>query len=282
MKKCIPLVLLVWITVGCKKDRDAPVPMEQSVHLRLGNPTNAKTDDIENADNFLMVRQQYALSYNRSKGHANWVSWELTKEWLGEGAQQQDYLADPTLPDGWYKVLPSDYVNSGFVMGNLCPQTDRSKSVVDISATNLMTNIVPQAMELNRQSWTKLEEYCRDLAQKGYRLYIIAGTYGVGGVGSRGVVLRIRNQISVPTRIYKIVVAIPDGGTVEQITEHTPVIAVDFPNWSSVVNNRSWNSFITTPDDIEKNAGVTFFTRLPEEVRTKLRTVKFDPAKLPQ
>ncbi|GAB3172724.1 hypothetical protein GCM10027291_28060 [Telluribacter humicola] len=255
--------------------------MEQSVHLRLGNPTNAKTDDIVDADNFLMVRQQYALSYNRSKGHANWVSWELTRDYLGEGGQQQDYLADPTLPDGWYKVLPSDFTNSGFVMANLCPQADRSKSVVDITATNLMTNVIPQASELNRQSWTKLEEYCRDLAKKGYRLYIIAGTYGIGGVGSKGVVLRIKNQINVPTRIYKVIVAIPDGGTIEQITEFTPVIAVDFPNWSSIVNNKSWNSFITTPDDIEKNAGVAFFTNLPEPLRNKLRTVRFDPAKLP-
>ena len=34
-----------------------------SVHLILGNPSEA-TQDASNADNFLMLKPQYALSYN--------------------------------------------------------------------------------------------------------------------------------------------------------------------------------------------------------------------------
>lgn len=34
-----------------------------SVHLILGNPSGA-TQDASNADNFLMLKPQYALSYN--------------------------------------------------------------------------------------------------------------------------------------------------------------------------------------------------------------------------
>ncbi len=40
-----------------------------SIHLLLGNPSNA-TENIANVDNYLMIKPQYALSYNNSKGTA--------------------------------------------------------------------------------------------------------------------------------------------------------------------------------------------------------------------
>jgi DNA/RNA endonuclease G (NUC1) len=55
------------------------VTPSNSVHLALGNPSNAG----KNPDNYLMVKPQYALSYNNSKGTPNWVSWELNKSYLG-------------------------------------------------------------------------------------------------------------------------------------------------------------------------------------------------------
>src|SRR4029079_3745052 len=38
-----------------------------SIHLTLGNPSNA-TADTSNPTNFLMLKPQYALSYNRDRG----------------------------------------------------------------------------------------------------------------------------------------------------------------------------------------------------------------------
>jgi DNA/RNA endonuclease G (NUC1) len=52
-------------------------------HLFLGNPSGA-AHNREKPDNYLMTRRQYALSYNSSKGTPNWVSWQLSKRWLGK------------------------------------------------------------------------------------------------------------------------------------------------------------------------------------------------------
>lgn len=87
----------------------------------------------------------------------------------------------------------------------------------------------------------------------------------------------IKNGINVPAHTYKVIVAIPRGGTASSVTSDTPVIAVDFPNQSSLVNNKSWSAFITTPSAIEQAAKVTFFTNLKESLRKELRNERFDP-----
>ncbi|MBR8838821.1 MAG: DNA/RNA non-specific endonuclease [Stigonema ocellatum SAG 48.90 = DSM 106950] len=73
------------------------------VHLTLGNPSNAIAS-VSSPDNYLMIKPQYALSYNRSKGTPNWVSWELNKSYLGGVDRQNNFRPDNTLPAGWGRV----------------------------------------------------------------------------------------------------------------------------------------------------------------------------------
>ena len=49
-----------------------------SIHLTLGNPTRATTNQ-EETDNLLLIKDQYIVSYNKSLGRANWVCWHLQK-----------------------------------------------------------------------------------------------------------------------------------------------------------------------------------------------------------
>ena len=110
--------------------------------LLFGNPSGA-TADIGNENNYLMVKPQYTLSYNRSKATPNWVAWRLDSSWIGTAPRQDDYRFDPTLPAGWYRVGANSYSGSGFERGHMCPSGDRTRSVSDNSATFLMTNFGP-------------------------------------------------------------------------------------------------------------------------------------------
>src|SRR3954449_5974762 len=71
----------------------------QSIHdaaeqLVMGNPSGATTD-TNNPNNYLMQKQQYALSYSRDHGTPNWVSWHLDSSWItGVADRQDDYRAD--------------------------------------------------------------------------------------------------------------------------------------------------------------------------------------------
>jgi endonuclease G len=260
-------------TYSCTKKTVSPVATTADVHLLLGNPSKA-TSDPANLDNFLISRPQYTLSYNRSRATANWVSWHLSTDWKGNIRRQDNFRPDNTLPEGWYRANPGDYTNTGFDRGHLCPSDDRDKTEEDNNATFLMTNIIPQAPNNNRTTWRNLEEYCRSLMEKGNELYIIAGVYGQGGSGSNGGTTNTiaSGKITVPARLYKIVVVLPAGDQdLSQISASTRIIAVDMPNTQSA-DNLPWFEYRVAVDEIELATGHDFLDTLPAALQQQLES----------
>lgn len=243
-------------------------PPGRDDNMALGNPSNAAADK----NNFLMKKPQYALSYNNSRGTANWVSWHLSTAWMGEANRCDCFTPDATLPRGFFRALPSHYLSTGFDRGHFCPSADRSASKADNEATFLMTNMAPQSPNLNRKTWERLEDYCRKLTEHGMELYIIAGSYGVGGTGSNGDATAIgKGQITVPAHFWKIIVVLPEGDNdLERINKDTRVIAVDMPNVPEV-SNRTWNFYQTTVATLEDATGYHFFSNLPPAVQIALK-----------
>lgn len=263
-----------------------------SFHLLLGNPSGA-TLDATDTDNLLLIKPQYALSYNKSKSLPNWVSWQLNRKWLGSlgrcknAAGQDNFQPDRTLPAGIAPVLPGDYEGSGFDRGHMAPSGDRTATRTDNCATFLMTNIIPQSPDVNRIGgpWESLESYSRDLVEKqGKELYIISGGVGTGGTGSNGFResfrgARSRNTISVPAASWKVIVVLdtPNAG-LEGITDNTRVIAVVMPHQQGV-KGEAWNirvngqpKYITTVREIEKLTGYNFLSNVPPAVQDVIET----------
>ena len=216
------------------------LPSTSSVHLMFGNPTNA-TSDLTSPDNYLMVKPQYALSYNRSKGIPNWVSWQLSSAWLGDAPRQDDFRPDASLPANWTRVTPSDYTNSGFDRGHMTSSEDRGGTIEDNSATFWMTNILPQAPDNNRGPWVYLENYCRDLVKLGKELYILSGGINEGGVGEKGTMTTLAGgKISVPASTWKVILVLDSPGA--PVTETTRTIAVIMPN-AQGIRTRKWQDY---------------------------------------
>ncbi len=235
--------------------------------MALGNPSGAVTNSTYTT-NYLMVKPQYVLSYNSTKKTANWVSWHLSKAWFGTAARQDDFRSDATLPSTWIKVTPSNYTNSGFDKGHMCPSADRNGSVADNSATFLMTNMIPQAPNNNQITWGNLEDYSRTLANSGNELYIYSGPYGQGGTGRNGTFSTITNSITVPAKTWKIIVVLPNGSNdISRITSTTRVIAVVMPN-NQTCNAYAWSYYRTTVDNIETLTGYDFLTNVPTAIQS--------------
>jgi endonuclease G len=212
-----------------------------------------------------MVKPQYALSYNRDKGIPNWVSWQLNKSWIGNVERSNDFRPDSELPDGWYRVRGKEYRGSGYDRGHVVPSGDRTNNPSDNSATFLMTNMVPQAPDNNRDYWRELEEYGRNLVEQGNELYIIAGGYGEKGKIGDG-------KISVPARLYKIVVVTDPRSGLNGINNSTKVIAIDTPNRDG---NGEWEDFITTVDAIEAKTGYDFLSNINKSVQGVIEARKY-------
>jgi endonuclease G len=242
-------------------------------NMAMGNPSGALADG-SNPNNYLMVKPQYTLSYNNSRGTANWVSWHLSSAWKGDAPRADTFNADALLPAGWIKVYTGWYTSSGFDRGHMCPSDDRDASTTDNEATFLMTNIQPQAPDNNRITWKALEDYARTLMSADNELYIIAGSSGKGGTGSSGAKTTLHSgDVTVPAHFWKVLVVLPVGpDDVSRVNAATRVIAVKMPN-TQTVDTKPWHSYRVSVDSLETLTGYNFLSNVPAAVQSTIEAV---------
>ncbi|PWK28659.1 DNA/RNA endonuclease G (NUC1) [Arcicella aurantiaca] len=244
------------------------VPVQSTnINLAMGNPSNATTA-ISNENNYLLEKPQYVMSYSRAKATSNWVSWYLNSASIGSTTRQNDFRNDTSLPSGWYQVTNTDYSGSGFDRGHMTPSGDRTSTVANNSATFLMTNMIPQAPDNNQGPWEGLESYLRGQLGSNQEIYIIAGSYGVGGTGSAGTVSTIAGgKITVPAQTFKIAVILPNGDDdANRVSTSTRVIAIIMPNVQGIRTN-DWRTYRTTVDAIEAATGYNFLSNVPTAIQ---------------
>ncbi len=160
----------------------------------------------------------------------------------------------------------------------MCPHSDRAADQDMSFATFVMTNIIPQAPNVNRKAWEHLESYGRELVSQHHdRLYITSGPAGQGGVGSRGSRDSLAGgRVTVPAECWKIIVAVPDDGSSDddlaKISLGTRVITVIMPNDQNAVGE-DWTKFRTSPAAVERETGLHFFDRVRPDIAAGLKQI---------
>lgn len=251
---------------GGTSSRTTPRNLDEAkkLYLQMGNPSQA-TPDTSNANNYLMVKPEYVISYNRQRGTPNWVSWHVDQNDLGNLERADDFRPDDTLPTGWPRVTPTDYARSGYDRGHVCPSADRTANAQANSATFLMTNMIPQTGDNNRGPWRVIEEYTRSLVNKGNHVYVIAGAYGQKEQLRGG-------KITVPTNVWKVIVVMPPNATnAAQVNNNTRVIAVNLPNVEGIKSD-DWRKYRTSVRAIEQATGYNLLSDVPANVQNTLET----------
>lgn len=253
-----------------------------SLNLAMGNPSNA-TKSLADDENYLIQLPQYTVSYSRSKGIPNWVSWHLSDDWLGNVDRTDAFQAYPDLPEGWYRVQPGDYAYAayGFDRGHNCPSADRTLTMEDNVATFYMINMIPQAPKLNQNLWGNLESYCRKLVNEGNELYIITGNYGVGGTSLKGYREKLANgNVTVPGHLWKVILVLPKGeNDLKRIDEKTRVIAIDVPN-KDFVGEDNWWDYRVSVNEIEAKTTYDLFSAVPNSIQSVIEA-RVDNVQIP-
>ena len=244
------------------------------------------------------------------------------------GGSDYTTTARATMPQ--YDVNGKEIRKSGnlvlgkYAPGHVAASADRTRSVKDNSATFVMTNMMPQQARNNFPLWAGLEDFGRKLViEKNKELYIYAGGYGTWSdprpvapidpkkpvdpntTTNKNILKTKANDgkplVTVPQRVWKVIVVLEDGQKIEDINENTPIIVFDAPN--AVPPKGTTSTFakwfelpgsLISINDLEdklnqdakdRNLGITYnFLNQPEisdEDRKKLKAQVFKPAKDP-
>lgn len=253
------VLLILGLASGLHPFRTQARPVLTSLHLTLGNPSNAVPDPAFPA-NYLIDRAQNAMAYQRDAGIPAWVSWHLKAADIG-GAGRGNFAADTSLPAGWYQVQPGDYTNSGYDRGHMTPSGDRTSSRAANDETFLMTNIIPQAPDNNQGPWASLENASRAMLSSGSNeLYIISGGFGSQGTLAGG-------TLQIPAVTWKVIVVLPVGeDDASRVTTSTRVIGIWMPNVQGI-RSTPWESYRVSVDSIEAQTGYDFLSLVPESIQ---------------
>ncbi len=251
------LLIFAQVRLGAKVPAKLRVLTGDSVHLSIGIP-----HDNDTTDDYIIVRKQYALSYNKNTNITNWVSYELNSKWYGDAPRYSgSFISDTSLPIDYLRVKHTDYTNTGFDRGHLVRSEERTDNDEDNKSTFLLTNVIPQRPDLNRGPWLNFEYYCEDLCKKQNKeLFIITGP--IGSVCH----IDTNSRVCFPVSCYKIVIVLDKNQNILDIKPSTKIIAVLMPNDIGIRKDK-WEKYKTTVRKIEKLSGYNFLDFLPDDLQ---------------
>ena len=218
---------------------------------------------IREEDELVLKRTGFTVSYNKVWKVPNWVAWTLTPERAkGKVKRADDFLPDPDLDES-HRATDSDYYRARYDRGHMAPAGDMKWDEQAMQESFYLSNICPQAPNLNRGDWRILEENCREWAAKGHTLYIVCGPIVENGKQSKRIG---KNKVTVPDHFFKVILW---GGSEPQ------AIGFIFPNDDC---DKELFDYAVSVDKVESVTGIDFFQTLPDELEEqveKMETCKF-------
>ena len=197
-------------------------------------------------------REGFSFSYNEAHEQSEWVSYYLDTADLPDVVRERPYFyADPKVVTG--SAVHSDYTNSGYSRGHLCPAADRKGTEALYDETFFMSNISPQLQVFNAGVWLRLEYQVRDWAVEKGGVYIATGGVLKDDLPTIG----NSNTVSVPEYFYKVLLS----------KDQTQMIGFLIPHESS---DAELETFAYSVDYIESVTGIDFFTNLETDTQDTL------------
>ncbi|MEN9576395.1 MAG: hypothetical protein RL514_4250 [Verrucomicrobiota bacterium] len=122
-----------------------------------------------------------------------------------------------------------------------------------------MSNISPQAPDLNRIWWRILEEKeANDFAMRLERVWVVTGSVFAGEVK------KLSSGVDVPTAFYRIIL--------DKVNGQPRVLAFIAPQ--TVTGHEPLAQFLTSVREIERQTGLDFYPELSKEVQDRMEKVK--------
>ncbi len=256
MIKSLVFSLISLVLFSCKNEVTVKEEIAKDNSLKeasSGFVANQKDKDPEyditylptSTTNQIIRHQYYTLSYSEKFEQAEWIAYELKKEYLKNNDFKRPYfIEDPAVTTGsadW-----RNYKNSGYDKGHLCPAGDMEFSKEAYNDTFYTSNISPQKHDFNSGIWNRLEQKTRYWAGTYNDIYVVTGGILKDSDKKIGT-----EKVSVPKYFYKIILA--------KTGKEYKSIAFLVPNENS---DASIYDFVVSIETLEKMTGIDFFPNI--------------------
>lgn len=135
--------------------------------------------------------------------------------------RDSEFHPEPQLPENERAEL-DDYARSGFDRGHMSPSGDMPNAEAQGESFSL-ANMVPQAPQLNRGTWERIERAVRGLARRTGDIYVVTGPV------FRGAELQKVGNVIVPSHVFKAVLDPARGQAAAYVAKN-----VDASPWAVV------------------------------------------------
>ena len=199
----------------------------------------------------------YLSGYCEARRNPAWVSFSISSITVGATAKRPSKFVTDTRTQS--RVAHEAYTGSGYDRGHMAPNFAIATRYGHGAQreTFLMSNITPQAPELNRIWWRILEEKeANDFAMRLERVWVVTGPVFAGAVK------KLPSGVDVPTACYRIILDEENG--------QPRVLAFIAPQ--TVTGHEPLAQFLTSVRDIERQTGLDFYPELPKEVQDRMET----------
>lgn len=247
-------------------EENLPVSASSKVDMfsRYGLPRNSQQ---------FVFHKNHVLCYDRQRRIPVWVAEHVTKENLKGTAHRKHskFLPDPAVPV-MFSAQNDDYHRSGWSRGHMAPAGDNKYDQEAMSATFLLSNILPQDIDNNSGFWNRLEMYCRDLAAKFDHVWIISGPLFLSETSPQSGRKYVRydvigkNEVAVPTHLFKIVVAEKEG-------IGKPLLGVFVVPNTAISSDHQLHEFKVDLDFVESHSGLQILPLLDRKKSHDLCTI---------
>lgn len=203
----------------------------------------------------IIKREGYILAYDGRMRNAHWVYHKLTDIDLKKTTTRDlcDFQEDPLIPKQ-IRVTKSDYQNTGYDRGHLCPAADcDTQKTMDESF--FFSNISPQVPAFNRGYWKKMENHVRSLTKEYPVVHVFSGPLYLKSKGRDGkhyVKYEVigAHDVAVPTHFFTLIF-------VENSSKKMQGKAYIIPN-KSISAKTPLKKFSASIEEVEISSGTSF------------------------
>ncbi len=227
----------------------------------VGLPSTLSGDEV-------IKHAAYTLAYAEKYEQARWVAHIILPDvTTGTVFRTNDFRPDSLVTTGsavesdyFLKKLKSDsiyeYDAFGYDRGHLAPSADFRWSSKALSESYLYSNMSPQLPEFNREKWAALEDALRGYLyrNKNTQLYIVTGPILDDSLSK---IERGTNKVTIPKYFWKIAYDPANRRSIGFIMPNKKI-------------NEPLETFSVPIGIVEKRTGLSFFTKLPVDLKANL------------